>query len=160
VRTTGEDGGDDTGAGRRRPGLPAGLDGGLRFDPGWCLVVEDDGVDGDLARVAESWFCVADGTVGTRGVLEDGHDPQSPVVVAAGLYEPADGVGEALVPLPSWCTLPVVQSLPAGRRVLDLRDGVLTRVTDAGDRTLRTARFACPNDPVPVCWWPRRTPGS
>jgi len=147
VRTTGGDGRDDTGAGRRRPGLPAGLDGGLPFDPGWCLVVEDDGEDGDLARVAESWFCVADGTVGTRGVLEDGHDPQSPVVVAAGLYEPADGVGEALVPLPSWCTLPVAENIPAGRRVLDLRDGVLTRVTDAGDRTLRTARFACARRP-------------
>jgi len=145
-----------TGHGRQRrdrgrpdgPGcLPAGIGEERPFDPTWCLVVEDAEEDReDLVRVAESWCCLADGRVGTRGILEEDHDPAS-AVVAAGLYEPADGVAETLVPLPSWCGLPLQATLPPGRRVLDLRDGLLTRVTDSGGRQLRTARFACAGRP-------------
>ncbi len=138
--------------------LPAGTGMGLPFDPTWCLVVGDDregtgpADDAGLATVVESWCCLADGTVGTRGVLEDesgGDHPPGPAVVAAGLYEPAEGVSETLVPLPSWCALPVAGSLRTGRRVLDLRDGVLTRraAGGGGGGELWSARFACAERP-------------
>ena len=121
--------------------MPAGTGEQLPFDAAWCLVVATtDGPDDD-AGVRESLLALADGAVGTRGVLEE--DAGAGAVVAAGLYEPADIVGERLVSMPSWCRLPVAGGLSPGRRVLDLRDGVLTRATDNGAASLRTARFAC-----------------
>jgi beta-phosphoglucomutase family hydrolase len=127
--------------------LPAGIGEGLPFDRTWCLVVAEDPGDGAAARAVESRYCLADGTVGTRGVLEERQDPDAPVVMAAGLYGPAEVVGEDMLPLPSWCTLPVAGDLPPGRRVLDLRDGVLTRVTGPRSGMLRSARFACAERP-------------
>lgn len=40
-------------------------------------------------------------------------------------------------------SLPLVAGTAAGRRVLDLRDGVLAWSAEAPPRTLTTARFAC-----------------
>ncbi len=110
------------------------------FDPRWCVVAA---TGGDMEPVTESRLCLADGTVGTRGVLEQEDDPDIPPVTAADLYEPDGGSGERLMALPSWCTLPLVGGMPIGRRVLDLRDGMLTREVVAGDSTLLTGRFAC-----------------
>ena len=152
--------------------LPAGLGRRLAFDPEWCIVVDGEGGPGALpgaspglsdgeprpglgtagperALVAESLLTVADGLVGTRGVLEE--DAGDGAVVAAGLYQPAAGVQDRLLPMVSWCAVPGIAADGPGRRVLDLRDGVLTRqATVAGQnspQTLRTARFACADRP-------------
>jgi trehalose/maltose hydrolase-like predicted phosphorylase len=109
-------------------------------DPTWCLVV-GDGEDRD--RVIESLTCVANGVVGTRGVREEEQHPAIAPVVVAGLYEPAEGVGERLVQLPSWCALPLGPDLPRGRDVLDLRTGVLARQVLGDDGVLvDCVRFA------------------
>ena len=121
--------------------MPAGTGERLPFDAAWCLVVCPTDRPDDDAGVSESLLALADGAVGTRGVLEE--DAGAGAVVAAGLYEPADIVGERLVSMPSWCRLPLSDGLSPGRRVLDLRDGVLTRATKHGTASLRTARFAC-----------------
>jgi len=127
--------------------LPGSIGEAYPFDATWCLAVD---VAEERSRVAASWCCVADGTVGTRGVLENERGPGSPAVMAAGLYQPAPEVGEAPLALPSWCMLPLPDGLVAGRRVLDLRDGLLTRKVDGG-RTdgvfLWSVRFACAGRP-------------
>ncbi len=129
---------------RAAPEAPATVSGDgagpAATDATWCLAIDDGD---ELDRVVESLTCVADGVVGTRGVREEEQDPAiSPVVVAA-LYEPAEGVGERLVQLPSWCTLPLGPDLPRGRHVLDLRAGVLARQVWSGGRVLVDAvRFA------------------
>jgi trehalose/maltose hydrolase-like predicted phosphorylase len=124
--------------------LPGGLGPARIEDPTWCLVVGQVGVDldGPSTRVAESLLCVADGAVGTRGVLEEDAD-RGPSVLVGGLYQPAPEVAETLMALPGWCALALEPGLPAGRRVLDLRDGVLTRVARGPAGRLSSARFAC-----------------
>ncbi|HLI55254.1 MAG TPA: hypothetical protein VKU88_13080, partial [Acidimicrobiales bacterium] len=109
--------------------LPAGLGPAREEDPAWCVAIgeEEGDVDDPKGRAAGSLLCVADGTIGTLGVLEDHGDAAAGVLVA-GLYRPAPDVTETLMALPGWCSLPLVEGLPSGRRVLDLRDGVLTRV--------------------------------
>lgn len=117
-----------------------GADASLELDPTWCVVVE---TSEDMLRVHESLLCLADGVIGTRGVLEEARASSFPVVVA-GLYEPDDKVGERIAAVPSWCSLRAPGVHSSGRRVLDLRDGLLTREVRDGDRLLlRTLRFAC-----------------
>jgi trehalose/maltose hydrolase-like predicted phosphorylase len=100
----------------------------------------------EAAPSVEGEFCLADGTVGTRGVREE-EDPETPAVLVTGLYEPAPVVGERLMAVPSWLSLPLVAGIPTGHRVLDLRDGILTREVDGGDTVLRSVRFACQDRP-------------
>lgn len=119
--------------------LPAGIGPARAFDPTWCLVADPDD---DLVRVNESLLCLADGVIGTRGVLEERPEAEGPAVAASGLYEPSEGTTERLLAVPPWCSLPV-GSLAPGRRVLDLRDGVLVRRVADGSRALCTVRFAC-----------------
>ena len=114
------------------------------FDPTWCLIADSDD---ERARVTESLLCLADGVVGTRGVLEEDHDTGIAPVMAADVYEPADTVTEHLMELPSWCELPLVDGLTAGTRILDLRSGVLTRELSVGDARLHTTRFASAGRP-------------
>lgn len=142
--------------------LPGAIGAPLGYDPAWCLAIDqhqaaaetdtgepdaaEPGASGTSAsgierhRVEESLLCLADGVIGTRGVLEEaclsevpgvGAETAIPTVVAAGLYEPAAGVGEQLAGLPPWCDLPLVDGLGPGRRMLDLRDGTLHRVVTA-----------------------------
>jgi trehalose/maltose hydrolase-like predicted phosphorylase len=118
--------------------LPAGLGRARPFDPAWCLVAD---TDEDMAMV-ESLFCLADGMIGTRAVLEQGSRADGAPVTVAGIYEPAPDVGERLMTLPSWVDLPLMADIPPGRRVLDLRDGLLIREVRLEDATLRTVRFA------------------
>lgn len=135
---------DPVSAGR----LPGGIGEVRPYDPAWCLVVGDEGSDLDAARAgaAESLLCLADGVIGTRGVLEE-DTAGEPCVLAAGLYEPAPAVGETLMALPRWCFLPLGEGLTTGRRVLDLRDGLLLRQATRGSARLWSARFACARRP-------------
>jgi trehalose/maltose hydrolase-like predicted phosphorylase len=117
------------------------------FDPTWC--VDADAVAGeDTERVIESLLCTADGSLGTRGVLEEpGSSGGLPVMVGQ-VYEPDAAEGERLMCVPGWFALPIHEGLPTGRRILDLRDGLLTRMvarTEGPD--VRTERFACAGRP-------------
>ena len=107
----------------------------------WVLEVDWRGEE--EARLYESLLSVADGVVGTRGSLEEDGPSAAPAVFAAGVYEPAQGTGQALVTLPSWAMLSLPASLGAGRRLLDLRSGVLWRIVQSGGTTVfRSARWA------------------
>lgn len=110
----------------------------LPEDSRWQFVVEPGPTT--RRRVEESWLCVADGVVGTRGSLEEGGHESMPLVLAAGVYGP----DQTLLEAPSWVTLDG-QALPPGRRVLDLRDGTVRRDAAADDTTkgIRSTRFAC-----------------
>ena len=124
--------------------LPGLLGTALPFDPAWCLVADSDD---DRSRVAESLLCLANGTIGSRGVLEGDAVDQVAPVMAAGIYESAPVVGEHPMPVPSWLDLPLSPAIPTGRRVLDLRDGLLTREVDEGGVVLRSCRFVCLDQP-------------
>ena len=123
--------------------LPGGIGVARAFDPAWCL----EAAPGAAPAAVESQLCLADGTVGTRAVLEEDRLPDVAPVLVTGLYEPAEVGRERLLAAPDWATLPLVEGIPAGRRVLDLRDGLLTREAGTDPQALRTARFACHGRP-------------
>ncbi len=123
--------------------LPGDIGPARPFDPAWCL----EAPPGAAPTAIESQLCVADGLVGTRAVLEEDHDPRVDPVLVSGLYEPAEVGNEHLLPAPSWATLPLVDGIPSGRRVLDLRDGLLHRDAGVGPRAVRSVRFACHGRP-------------
>ena len=110
-------------------------------EPTW-MVVSPSSLDlGN--RVAETLLTVGDGTVGTRGSLEEDGPATDPATVAAGVYEVAPDTGQALLVIPPWSALALRQALHSGRRVLDLRTGVLWRtVAGARGTQLHTARWA------------------
>ncbi|MGB7052421.1 MAG: hypothetical protein WBG41_12690, partial [Acidimicrobiales bacterium] len=115
------------------------------FDPTWCVVAD---LDEDTERVVETLLCTADGSFGTRGVLEERRPPGALPVIVGGVFEPDQAVGERLMAVPGWCTLPIQGSLPPGQRVLDLRDGVQSRAArTCNGCALRSARFACAGRP-------------
>lgn len=119
---------------------------GAGDDMTWSVVLDDT----DPARRPrlESLFTVADGVVGTRGTLEEDGSSSVAGAFAAGLYAPAEGAAQQLLPLPGWATLLLASPLEPGERCLDLRRGVLWRtVVDADGAVLRTARWACLSRP-------------
>ena len=114
--------------------------------PEWVISV--NGGSQPLRRVRESLFVVSDGTMGTRGSLEEDGPDTRPGLFVAGVYDHDPDSGQSLVVLPSWATLGVHGSLPPGTRMLDLRSGVLWREVHVGGKTiLRTARWSCLDRP-------------
>jgi len=110
-------------------------------DTGWRLEVE--GADPAREREVESWLTVGNGRTGTRGSLEEGGNGSDPALYVAGVFgqDPAQQAGPELVRGPAWTSLRPPGDHPpadAGRRILDLRQGVLFR--DAA--TLHAVRFA------------------
>ncbi len=128
-----------------RPEEVAGLGRGYEFDPTWCLR-RAESPSGAAERVTESLLCLSDGVVGTRAVLEEREDPEIAAVMAGGVYEAAEQVTERLLELASWFALPLRGTVP-GERVLDLRDGTLTRRAGEGADRLVTVRFASARRP-------------
>ena len=124
--------------------LPGAIGPPRSFDPAWCVAADPRP---ERERVTEALFTVADGQVGTRGVLEESGDGDDAAVRMAGVYTAADGVGEELLGLPTWTALPLADAVAPGLRVLDLRDGVVHRWVPDGGRGLCTARFACMERP-------------
>ena len=129
--------------GDRSQVLPGRIGAALPFDRAWCIEAEP----GATAEAVESQLCLADGTVGSRAVLEEDRDPEVAPVLVADVYESADNAGESLMTASTWVVLPIVQGLPAGRRVLDLRDGLLTREAECDGGSFRSVRFACHDRP-------------
>lgn len=112
----------------------------------WVVVVDASDEMGD--RVAESVLTVADGLIGTRGSLEEDGPRADAVTYVSGLYAPSEETGQALVPLPSWASLDMDSSPGPGRRLLDLRTGVLWRTVSRGQaEALRSARWSCLDRP-------------
>lgn len=146
---------DLAGPGTGRGTLPGGLGAALPASDTWQVVVEPG--PPHRQRVEESWFCVADGVVGTRGSLEEDGPGSVPMVLAAGVY---DGT-QALLPVASWVGLDAPPPETPGRRVLDLRDGTLLRVAPTPEGEQRSLRFASLADPgvgVLVAVRPHRAP--
>jgi trehalose/maltose hydrolase-like predicted phosphorylase len=124
-------------AARHRAGRVPDID----EDPCWTIVV--DGDDALLRRVHESLLTVANGSVGTRGSLEDEPVGSAPLVVVEGIYDHEHGPVPVLLPAPLWTRLEVPTGrVVSERRVLDLRTGVLLRERVTASGRFRSLRFA------------------
>jgi kojibiose phosphorylase len=116
----------------------------LTDDDGWLITVS--GFDPLRERGAESLLTVANGLIGTRGSLEEGHRASLPATFVAGVFDPIRSVPDppetlddspALVIVPNWLSLSLMVdgealSLEAGEvlehtRVLDMRQGLVVR---------------------------------
>jgi trehalose/maltose hydrolase-like predicted phosphorylase len=140
-----------TGADVRPPALCDLIDGQLRrradgrvpdidADASWTLELRIPDHPADAA-VQATLLTLADGWFGSRGCLEE--DPHSSgAVVAAGVYTDS-GDRRILLPGPAWTAFDDVGSR-AGRRVLDLRTGVLLRESDDGFRSIRFMSYVRP----------------
>ncbi len=120
------------------------------MDDAW--LVEESGFDPARANYHETLFTVGNGRLGTRGSLEEGHRGQLSGTFLNGVYDGHDVPVIDLVNAPDW--LDTAVSVDGVRldadtcrvvdhhRVLDLRDGVLTRTTVFEDATGRRTRLA------------------
>lgn len=115
----------------------------------WLVVIPEG--HPAMRRVHESLTTVGDGVMGTRGSLEEDGADSLPAVFMAGVYDGANDGSESFLAVPSWTTLTLNGTLPAGSRVLDLRTGVFWRAAEAEDGVvLSSARWACPARPGTV----------
>jgi trehalose/maltose hydrolase-like predicted phosphorylase len=121
---------------RRRQGRCPTID----EDPTWVLAIPD-GRDEDR-RVHESLLTVADGTIGTRGALEEGRHGDDPAVIVSSVFTQEPGGAERLLTGPRWAQVPLPRKGPPGARLLDLRTGVLLRRRAGDEGAILTARFA------------------
>ncbi len=120
------------------------------MDDAW--LVEESGFDPARANYHETLFTVGNGRLGTRGSLEEGHRGQLSGTFLNGVYDGHDVPVIDLVNAPDW--LDTAVSVDGVRldadtcrvvdhhRVLDLRDGILTRTTVFEDATGRRTRLA------------------
>ena len=137
----------------------------------WQVI--EDGFDPALANTYETLFTTGNGYLGTRGCLEEGHEGALPGTFLRGVFDHHDSAVIDLVKAPDWVALAVVvngtrldvtsSSVVRHRRVLDMRDGSLSRETvfeDAEGRRTRveTARFASSADQHLCCLQARITP--
>lgn len=100
-------------------------------DPAWVLTLPDAP---DLARAAEALGALSNGWAGVRG---DG-DTATSLFAVNGTY--TDGDDPQLLPGPLWTRLRTGADATGGRRLVDLRTGVLAR--DGGpDVASRAVRF-------------------
>ena len=109
----------------------------LGLDPGWALGFDDHELS---IRVRETLCALANGHLGSRGSAEEEPPGSDPLLVASGVYD--DQSPPALLEGPRWTSLPL--SLPEAVRerwVLDMRGGVVVRIREMADSTLRTVRL-------------------
>jgi kojibiose phosphorylase len=140
-------------------------------DSRWQVV--EDGFDPVLANTFETLFTTGNGYLGTRGSLEEGHEGALPGTFLRGVFDHHDSAVIDLVKAPDWVALAVVvngtkldvtsASIVRHRRVLDMRDGTLSRETvfedSEGQRTrVETIRFASSADQHLCCLQARITP--
>jgi trehalose/maltose hydrolase-like predicted phosphorylase len=108
---------------------------GIDPDPAWVVPLPDDPA---LQHASESLGALANGWAGTRGAVEEDGSGTRPLFAVSGVYT---GNAEShLVAGPRWTQVDVAPAAPVGRRLLDLRTGVLLRTTSAPWR-LRALRF-------------------
>ena len=119
-------------------------------------VVEESGFDPERANFYETLFTVGNGRLGTRASLEEGHRGQLSGTFLNGVYDGHDVPVIDLVNVPDWVDTTVFVggvrldvdtcTVVAHHRVLDLRDGLLTRSTvfeDAEGRRTRLKTVRC-----------------
>jgi kojibiose phosphorylase len=119
-------------------------------------LVEEQGFDPSRANYFETLFTVGNGRLGTRGSLEEGHLGQLSGTFLNGVYDGHDVPVIDLVNAPDWLDTGILVggvrldvetcTVVEHRRVLDLRDGVLTRTTvfeDAAGRRTRLHTVRC-----------------
>jgi kojibiose phosphorylase len=138
---------------------------------GWQVV--EDGFDPALANRYETLFTVGNGYLGTRGALDEGHAGALAGTFLRGVFDHHDSAVVDLVKAPDWVALTIVvdgvrldvtsASVVRHRRVLDMRDGTLSRETVFEDRDGRrtrveTVRFASSADQHLCCLRARITP--
>lgn len=148
--------------------MNADLDG---EDSRWQVV--EEGFDPARANAYETLFTTGNGYLGTRGALEERHEGSLPGTFLRGVFDHHDSAVVDLVKTPDWVALAVlvdgveldVTSVPVvrHRRVLDLRDGTVSRETvfedSRGRRTrVETTRFASSADEHLCCLRARITP--
>ena len=116
-------------------GLPATTE-----DHCWRIVV--DRSDPDREREVESWLTVGNGRTGTRGSLEGPGPKSRPALYVSGVYgwDPDEQAGPELIGGPHWTRVQsrVDVGPTEGRRILDLRQGVLFGEAPG----FRSARYA------------------
>src|SRR5215208_192777 len=140
-------------------------------DSRWQVV--EDGFDPAMANTHETLFTTGNGYVGTRGSLEESHEGALPGTFLRGVFDHHDSAVIDLVKAPDWVALTVVvngtkldvtsASIVRHRRVLDMREGTLSRETvfsdSEGRRTrIETVRFASNADEHLCCLQARITP--
>src|SRR3954468_8906422 len=112
--------------------------------------VTEDGFDPALANTYETLFTTGNGYLGTRGSLEECHEGALPGTFLRGVFDHHDSAGIDLVKVPRWVAVAVVvngtrldvtsASTVRHRRVLDMRDGTLSRETVFSDSEGRRTR--------------------
>jgi len=140
-------------------------------DSRWQVV--EDGFDPVRANTYETLFTTGNGYLGTRGSLEEGHEGALPGTFLRGVFDHHDSAVIDLVKAPDWVALEIVvngvkldvtsASIVRHRRVLDMREGSLSRETvfsdSEGRRTrVETIRFASVADEHLCCLQARVTP--
>jgi kojibiose phosphorylase len=148
--------------------MNADLDG---QDSRWQVI--EDGFDPALANTYETLFTTGNGYLGTRGCLDERHEGALPGTFLRGVFDHHDSAVVDLVKAPEWVALAVLvngveldvtsASVIRHRRVLDMRDGTLSRETvfedSQGRRTrVETIRFASSADQHLCCLRARITP--
>jgi kojibiose phosphorylase len=148
--------------------LNADFDG---VDARWQVV--EDGFDPARANTYETLFTTGNGYLGTRGSLEESHEGALPGTFLRGVFDHHDSAVIDLVKAPDWVALAVMvngtkldvtsASIVRHRRVLDMREGTLSRETvfedSDGRRTrLETIRFTSSADQHLCCLQARITP--
>jgi len=137
----------------------------------WQVI--EDGFDPALANTYETLFTIGNGYLGTRGCLEERHPGALPGTYLRGVFDHHDSAVVDLVKAPDWVALTIAvngveldvtcASVVRHRRVLDLREGTLSRETvfedSQGRRTrVETIRFASGADQHLCCLQARITP--
>jgi len=136
----------------------------MNEDPTWQVV--EDGYDPARLNAYETLFTVGNGYLGTRGSFEESHEGSLPGTFLRGVFDHHDSAVMELVKAPDWVALAVEvdgtrldvtsSSVVRHRRVLDMRDGTLSRETvfedSEGRRTrVETVRFASSADQHLCC---------
>ena len=114
-------------------------------------LVEEEGLDPSRLNFRETLFVVGNGYLGTRGSLEEGSRGEVRGTYIAGVYDHHDSTVIDLVNVPSWLPLSVwvdgerldVQRCKVleHRRILDMRQGLLYRLTRFEDTAGRVTRY-------------------
>ncbi|MFP3913706.1 MAG: glycosyl hydrolase family 65 protein [Actinomycetota bacterium] len=109
----------------------------LWSDPTWAIELDSATTS---PRVRETICALANGWIGIRGAAEEESPGSDPRVLAGGVYDDQDP--PSLLAGPRWAPLALpVPSPGAGRWLVDLRTGILTRSEGAGSGMVRTSRF-------------------
>jgi len=100
-------------------------------------LIHQDGYRSEENRVYETNFTLANGYLGTRGLLEEGARNEYPGNFIAGVFDEADGMSKSIVNTPNWLGLrlyivnhpltPDACQVVGSKRTLDMQKSVLFR---------------------------------